>query len=149
MNVDNVLTKFERYLKAQNLSKNTISTYMCDVNNYFSERNCIESFLDAKEFIQIIGEDNLLTYFEDILCSSKYENNIQLKSKLKRTVLKKLSSFSKFLDYLKREEIIDKNYIKTLDRSELIGKYERSIEHKKYIDQKKLYNFTIKLYTAY
>ena len=38
-----------------------------------------------------------------------------------------------------------KNYIKTLDRSELIGKYERSVEHKKYIDQKKLYSFTIKL----
>jgi len=47
---------------------------------------------------------------------------------------------------LKREGIVDKNYIRTLDRSELIGKYERSIEHKKYIDQKELYNFTIRIF---
>lgn len=146
MNVDNLLTTFERYLEAQNLSKNTINTYICDINHYLSEKNCVKNFLDSEEFIKVISKKSLLNYFEDILCSNKYDNNVKLKGKLKRTVSKKISSFSKFLDYLKREGIVDKNYIRTLDRSELIGKYERSIEHKKYIDQKELYNFTIRIF---
>ena len=145
MDVDNLLTTFEKYLRAQNLSKNTVETYMNDVRYYLSERNGVENSLDGKSFVEIMSEDNLLKYFENILCSNKYDNDIKLKSKLKRTVSKKISSFSKFLEYLKREKIIDTNYIKTLDRSELIGKYERSLEHKNYIDQKELYDFADKL----
>ena len=145
MDVDNLLTTFEKYLRAQNLSKNTVTTYMNDVSYYLSERNGVENSLDGKSFVKIMSEDNLLKYFENILCSNKYDNDIKLKSKLKRTVSKKISSFSKFLEYLKREKIIDTNYIKTLDRSELIGKYERSLEHKNYIDQKELHDFMDKL----
>jgi site-specific recombinase XerD len=145
MDVDNLLTTFEKYLKAQNLSKNTVMTYMDDVSYYLSEKNRVENSLDGKNFVEIMNEDNLLKYFENILCSTKYDNDTKLKSKLKRTVSKKISSFSKFLEYLKREKIIDTNYIKTLDRSELIGKYEKSLEHKNYIDQKELYDFTHKL----
>ena len=145
MDVDNLLTTFQKYLRAQNLSKNTVTTYMNDVSYYLSERSGVENSLDGKSLVEIMSEDNLLKYFENILCSNKYDNDIKLKSKLKRTVSKKISSFSKFLEYLKREKIIHTNYIKTLDRSELIGKYERSLEHKNYIDQKELYDFTDKL----
>ena len=63
MNVDNLLTTFERYLEAQNLSKNTINTYICDINHYLSEKNCVKNFLDSEEFIKVISKKSLLNYF--------------------------------------------------------------------------------------
>ena len=68
-----------------------------------------------------------------------------LKGKLRRTAAKKMSSFAKFFIYLEREEIIPNNYLKAINRSELIGKYEKSTEHKNYIDQKELFLFVQQL----
>ncbi len=149
MDVNNLLRTFERHLRGENLSENTVVTYLGDILFYFSEQNCVKENVDPKKFSKAISKETITNYFQNIIFSDKYKNNLKLKGKLRRTASKKISAFSKFFTYLEREGILDKNYLKGIDRTELIGKHEKSIEHKNYIDQKKLYLFVEELEKLY
>ena len=145
MDVNNLLRTFERSLRGEKLSKNTIHTYLNDLSFYLSQKDCVKENVDSKKFSKAVSKESIVEYFQNIILSDKYNDNVKLKGKLRRTAAKKMSSFAKFFIYLEREEIIPNNYLKAINRSELIGKYEKSTEHKNYIDEKELFLFVQQL----
>ena len=127
MDVEKLLIDFKNNLQfsPNNYSKNTIASYVKDIEIYI-EKNQTKS-LNAKK---IFSEGNLTRYFENLLTSNV--ENYQ-----KSSVKRKISSFSKFIDFLVDEKFINSNYLKTYDKKMLIG--SMNLKPTRYVDQKKLY----------
>ena len=131
MSVEKLLKDFEKKLSfgINTYSKNTIISYVDDVRLYL-----IKNGFENLKIEELFTENRIINYFEMLLTSDvdKYK-----KSSAKR----KLSSISKFIDFLVDKQIISSNFIDTLDKKILLG---NKIETPKanFIDQKELYNFT-------
>ncbi len=133
MDVEKLLIDFKNNLQfsPNNYSKNTIASYVKDIEIYI-EKNQTKS-LNVKK---IFSEGNLTRYFENLLTSNV--ENYQ-----KSSVKRKISSFSKFIDFLVDEKFINSNYLKTYDKKMLIG--SMNLKPTRYVDQKKLYLLIINL----
>ena len=131
MSVEKLLKDFEKKLTfgITTYSKNTIISYVDDVRLYL-----IKNGFENLKIEELFTENRIINYFEMLLTSDvdKYK-----KSSAKR----KLSSISKFIDFLVDKQIVSSNFIDTLDKKILLG---NKVETPKpnFIDQKKLYNFT-------
>ena len=131
MSVEKLLKDFEKKLSygITTYSKNTIISYVDDVRLYL-----IKNGFEHLKIEELFTENRIINYFEKLLTSDvdKYK-----KSSAKR----KLSSISKFIDFLVDKQLVPSNFINTLDKKILLG---NKIETPKanFIDQKKLYNFT-------
>ena len=131
MSVEKLLKDFEKKLTfgITTYSKNTIISYVDDVRLYL-----IKNGFEHLKIEELFTEKRIINYFEMLLTSDvdKYK-----KSSAKR----KLSSISKFIDFLVDKQLVSSNFINTLDKKILLG---NKIETPKanFIDQKKLYNFT-------
>ncbi len=131
MSVEKLLKNFEKKLSfgITTYSKNTIVSYVNDVRLYL-----IKNDSEHLKIEELFTEHRIINYFEMLLTSDvdKYK-----KSSAKR----KLSSISKFIDFLVDKQLVPSNFINTLDKKILLG---NKIETPKanFIDQKKLYNFT-------
>tara|TARA_B100001248_G_scaffold59056_1_gene40304 strand:- start:125120 stop:126073 length:954 start_codon:yes stop_codon:yes gene_type:complete len=131
MSVEKLLKDFEKKLSfgITTYSKNTIISYVDDVRLYL-----IKNGFEHLKIEELFTENRIINYFEMLLTSDvdKYK-----KSSAKR----KLSSISKFIDFLVDKQLVPSNFINTLDKKILLG---NKIETPKanFIDQKKLYNFT-------
>ena len=131
MSVEKLLKDFEKKLSfgITTYSKNTIISYVDDVRLYL-----IKNGFEHLKIEELFTENRIINYFEKLLTSDvdKYK-----KSSAKR----KLSSLSKFIDFLVDKQLVPSNFINTLDKKILFG---NKIETPKanFIDQKKLYNFT-------
>ena len=131
MSVEKLLKNFEKKLSfgITTYSKNTIISYVDDVRLYL-----IKNGFEHLKIEELFTENRIINYFEMLLTSDvdKYK-----KSSAKR----KLSSISKFIDFLVDKQLVPSNFINTLDKKILLG---NKIETPKanFIDQKKLYNFT-------
>ena len=131
MNVEKLLKDFEKKLSfgITSYSKNTIISYVDDVRLYL-----VKNSFEHLKIEELFSENKIINYFEMLLTSDvdKYK-----KSSAKR----KLSSISKFIDFLVDRQIISSNFMKTLDKKILLGN-KIEINKANFIDQKKLYNFT-------
>ena len=126
MSVEKLLKDFEKKLSfgITTYSKNTIISYVDDVRLYL-----IKNGFEHLKIEELFTENRIINYFEMLLTSDvdKYK-----KSSAKR----KLSSISKFIDFLVDKQLVPSNFINTLDKKILLG---NKIETPKanFIDQKK------------
>ena len=137
MSVENLLIQYKKFLNSKSFSVETVKTYFDDINHYIKMNKIHDSNLKV-----MFQEDSLVKYFEDLL-------TLNVDNYKKSTVVKKISSISKFLDFLKREKVIEKNYIKDINRKELVGKYKLQKTPTNYLDQKKIYTLTKTLLTEF
>ena len=111
MNVEKLLKDFEKKLSfgITTYSKNTIISYVDDVRLYL-----VKNSFEHLKIEELFSENKIINYFEMLLTSDvdKYK-----KSSAKR----KLSSISKFIDFLVDRQIISSNFMKTLDKKILLG----------------------------
>ena len=111
MNVEKLLKDFEKKLSfgITSYSKNTIISYVDDVRLYL-----VKNSFERLKIEELFSENKIINYFEMLLTSDvdKYK-----KSSAKR----KLSSISKFIDFLVDRQIISSNFMKTLDKKILLG----------------------------
>ena len=132
MELKHLLIKYKKFLKTDNLSTNTIETYLGDIDVYLNYIGFDSEFTKDDSFERLFSEQNLEDYFESIISSDKYKNREALNVKLKRTLNRKMSSFAKLLSFLVREKKISTNFVHTFDRSRFMGNIVRSDDFKKH-----------------
>jgi site-specific recombinase XerD len=145
MELKHLLIKYKKFLKTDNLSTNTIETYLGDIDVYLNYIGFDSEFTKDDSFERLFSEQNLEDYFESIISSDKYKNREALNVKLKRTLNRKMSSFAKLLSFLVREKKIRTNFVHTFDRSRFMGNIARSDDFKKYVEFNDLKTFVQKL----
>ncbi len=145
MELKHLLVEYKKFLKTDNLSINTIETYLGDIDVYLNYIGFDSEFTKDTSFESLFGEQNLEDYFESIISSDKYKNREALNAKLKRTLNRKMSSFAKLLSFLVREKKISTNFVHTFDRSRFMGNISRSDDFKKYLEFNDLKTFVQKL----
>jgi len=92
--MDNNIESYKEYLNSKNLSSNTVSSYIYDINSFYEYiRNDYSAELSKTKKAQI------LTYLV----------NLQKLGKSSSTISRTISTLKNFFEFLKREHIINEN----------------------------------------
>ena len=145
--INNFLDEYKKFLKTNGKSNNTIDLYIRDVVLYMEYKEKLNKNISSQNLSTIFHKNEVLAYFYDIKDSSKDKSDGVEINKLYRTLSRKLSGFSKFMDFLVREKKIEKNFLIGFDRTNFIKKNRETISrnYTKWIPEKELFSFVNKL----
>ena len=149
MTLNTFLIGYEKFLKTQNKMDNTISLYLRDITIYLYDFKRVHNSIPHSTLSTLLEKKELLTYFEKLKEPYKDKNDPMSINKFYRTLSRKISGFSKFLDFLVREQLIEINFLRGFDRTDLIKKNREVISrnYTKWIPQEELVLF-VKALTA-
>ena len=92
--MENCIEAYKHYLDSRNLSPNTVSSYIYDINSfkdYLYDNYCIDVSKTRKA--------QILTYLV----------NLQKQGKSSSTISRTISALKNFFEYLKKEKMIEDN----------------------------------------
>jgi len=105
--MNNYVDKYKDFLQTKNLSKNTISSYIYDINSF---------------------EDYIINEFNSELSKTKkaqiltYLVNLQKKGKSSSTISRTISALKNFFEFLKREKVVMDNPVTNIHSPKQIKK---------------------------
>ena len=143
MSCDTYLKNYKSFLELNGKSKNTIDLYIRDITFYLKNCEKFNKDISSKDFILLFNKNEVLNYFFFLKDSYKNKDDGVAINKFYRTLSRKLSGFSKFLDFLVREKEIKENFLNGFDRSNFIKKNRESISrnYTKWIPEQELLVF--------
>lgn len=143
MTFEKFLVNYKKFLITSGKSSNTIKLYLRDIVLYIENQDNIKITTMYDKIIPLFEKEKVLNYFFSLKDSYKDKNDGFAINKLYRTLNRKLSGFSKFLDFLVREEEIKKNFLNGFDRTNIIKKNREIISrnYTKWIPQDELFSF--------
>ncbi|MBT3475460.1 tyrosine-type recombinase/integrase [bacterium] len=143
MTLRKFLDVYKKSLKTKGKSDNTISLYSRDIIIYLEKVDNFDIDTPYTKFIPHFQKEKILNYFTELKNSYKKRTDGVEINKLYRTLNRKLSGFSKFLDFLVREKEIKENFLNGFDRTNIIKKNREVISrnYTKWIPEEELSNF--------
>ena len=143
MTLRKFLDIYRKSLKTKGKSDNTINLYSRDITLYLEKVSNFDIDTPYTKFMQLFEKEKILNYFFELKNSyNKKSDGVEI-NKLYRTLNRKLSGFSKFLDFLVREKEIKENFLNGFDRTNIIKKNREVISrnYTKWIPEEELLNF--------
>ena len=143
MTLRKFLDIYRKSLKTKGKSDNTINLYSRDITLYLEKVSNFDIDTPYDKFMQLFEKEKILHYFFALKNSyNKKSDGVEI-NKLYRTLNRKLSGFSKFLDFLVREKEIKENFLNGFDRTNIIKKNREVISrnYTKWIPEEELLNF--------
>lgn len=143
MTLRKFLDIYRKSLKTKGMSDNTINLYSRDITLYLEKVSNFNIDTSFTKFMQLFEKKKILNYFFELKNSyNKKSDGVEI-NKLYRTLNRKLSGFSKFLDFLVREKEIKENFLNGFDRSNIIKKNREAVSrnYTKWIPEEELSNF--------
>ena len=143
MTLRKFLDIYRKSLKTKGKSDNTINLYSRDITLYLEKVSNFDIDTPYTKFMQLFEKEKILNYFFELKNSyNKKSDGVEI-NKLYRTLNRKLSGFSKFLDFLVREKEIKENFLNGFDRTNIIKKNREVISrnYTKWIPEEELSNF--------
>lgn len=143
MTLRKFLDIYRKSLKTKGMSDNTINLYSRDITLYLEKVSNFNIDTSYTNFMQLFEKKKILNYFFELKnLYNKKSDGVEI-NKLYRTLNRKLSGFSKFLDFLVREKEIKENFLNGFDRSNIIKKNREAVSrnYTKWIPEEELSNF--------
>ncbi|MBT6795555.1 tyrosine-type recombinase/integrase [bacterium] len=143
MTLRKFLDIYRKSLKTKGKSDNTINLYSRDITLYLEKVSNFDIDTPYTKFMQLFEKEKILNYFFELKNSyNKKSDGVEI-NKLYRTLNRKLSGFSKFLDFLVREKEIKENFLNGFDRTNIIKKNREAVSrnYTKWIPEEELSNF--------
>jgi integrase/recombinase XerD len=143
MTLRKFLDIYRKSLKTKGMSDNTINLYSRDITLYLEKVSNFDIDTPYDKFMQLFEKEKILNYFFALKNSyNKKSDGVEI-NKLYRTLNRKLSGFSKFLDFLVREKKIKENFLNGFDRTNIIKKNREAVSrnYTKWIPEEELSNF--------
>lgn len=143
MTLRKFLEIYRKSLKTKGKSDDTINLYNRDITLYLEKVSNLDIDTPYAKFMQLFEKEKILNYFFELKNSyNKKSDGVEI-NKLYRTLNRKLSGFSKFLDFLVREKEIKENFLNGFDRTNIIKKSREVISrnYTKWIPEEELSNF--------
>ena len=143
MTLRKFLEIYRKSLKTKGKSDDTINLYNRDITLYLEKVSNLDIDTPYAKFMQLFEKEKILNYFFELKNSyNKKSDGVEI-NKLYRTLNRKLSGFSKFLDFLVREKEIKENFLNGFDRSNIIKKNREAVSrnYTKWIPEEELSNF--------
>ena len=143
MTLRKFLEIYRKSLKTKGKSDDTINLYNRDITLYLEKVSNFDIDTPYAKFMQLFEKEKILNYFFELKNSyNKKSDGVEI-NKLYRTLNRKLSGFSKFLDFLVREKEIKENFLNGFDRTNIIKKSREVISrnYTKWIPEEELSNF--------
>ena len=149
MTFEKFLDNYRKSLVTKGKSSNTIKLYLRDITLYLENSKNSEISQQHLKIIPLFTKEKILDYFLDLKDRYSHKNDGVAINKLYRTLNRKLSGFSKFLDFLVREKYIEKNFLNGFDRTNIIKKNREVISrnYTKWIPEEELSFFISNLIT--
>ena len=143
MTLRKFLDIYRKSLKTKGMSDNTINLYSRDITLYLEKVSNFNIDRSYTKFMQLFEKKKILNYFFELKNSYNQKSDGVEINKLYRTLNRKLSGFSKFLDFLVREKEIKENFLNGFDRSNIIKKNREAVSrnYTKWIPEEELSNF--------
>lgn len=143
MTLRKFLDIYRKSLKTKGMSDNTINLYSRDITLYIEKVSNLDIDTPYTKLMQLFEKEKILNYFFALKNSyNKKLDGVEI-NKLYRTLNRKLSGFSKFLDFLVREKEIKENFLNGFDRTNIIKKNREAVSrnYTKWIPEEELSNF--------
>lgn len=143
MTLRKFLDIYRKSLKTKGMSDNTINLYSRDITLYLEQVSNFDIDTPYTKLMQLFKKEKIINYFFELKNSyNKKSDGVEI-NKLYRTLNRKLSGFSKFLDFLVREKEIKENFLNGFDRSNIIKKNREAVSrnYTKWIPEEELSNF--------
>lgn len=143
MTLRKFLDIYRKSLKTKGMSDNTINLYSRDITLYIEKVSNLDIDTPYTKLMQLFEKEKILNYFFALKNSyNKKLDGVEI-NKLYRTLNRKLSGFSKFLDFLVREKEIKENFLNGFDRTNIIKKNREVVSrnYTKWIPEEELSNF--------
>tara|TARA_B100001142_G_scaffold38270_6_gene33575 strand:+ start:10152 stop:11138 length:987 start_codon:yes stop_codon:yes gene_type:complete len=143
MTLRKFLDIYRKSLKTKGMSDNTINLYSRDITLYLEQVSNFDIDTPYTKLMQLFKKEKIINYFFELKNSyNKKSDGVEI-NKLYRTLNRKLSGFSKFLDFLVREKEIKENFLNGFDRTNIIKKNREAVSrnYTKWIPEEELSNF--------
>ena len=143
----NFIEGYKNFLRLKNKSNNTIELYVRDITLYLENYEKLNSIKTQDKFTELFSKNRILNYFSYLKETYENKDDGVAINKFYRTLSRKFSGFSKFLDYLVREREINENFLNKFDRSNFIKKNREQISrnYTKWIPEEELKAFVLNL----